>query len=372
MRAKQGTEQGTEQDRTVLWVPAVAEVAGVGRHVLDAVAAGIPGWRVMVLVPEGPLRDALPDSQLVTGVEFGPEHGFFRSARGVRRAAHECGADLVHSHLSWADFVCVAAMPGCPVVSTEHGVSDDPMAYATGRADVLVTTAAHRVRLQRTSAVICVSRATADVVAARWHPPKRTAIQVIPNGIDRLRASIGVATGTEPGSLSGTRPLTVGYLGRFAPEKRVDLLLRAMPTLVERFPDIQLALAGSGELEADLRALVGALRLDRHVRFDGWVDSRPWLSGIDVLCLPSVWESCSYALLEAMAMGVGVVAAPVGGNGELLPGDAVADPRDSKALADAIGLQLTDRNRRPTLPDSVPTTAGMTERIAGVYLEVVR
>lgn len=41
--------------RTALWLVPVAELAGVARHVLDAATEGIPGWRLVVLCPEGSL-----------------------------------------------------------------------------------------------------------------------------------------------------------------------------------------------------------------------------------------------------------------------------------------------------------------------------
>ena len=42
---------------TALWVVPVPEVAGVGRHVLDVVEVGVPGYRLIVLCPPGPLAD---------------------------------------------------------------------------------------------------------------------------------------------------------------------------------------------------------------------------------------------------------------------------------------------------------------------------
>ncbi len=353
----------SRQDRTVLWVPAVGEVAGAGRHVLDVVGEGIPGWRVIVLCPPGPLRDALPQAQVIAVGGYGQQAGFRSSVRAVRQVVHAIQPDIVHSHLSWADLACVAAMTGRPLVSTEHGICGDRMEYATSRIDATVTAMAHTARLRRTRALICVSRATADAVGTRWHPPHRMIARVVPNGIERRDHG--------DDTRRSTAPLTVGYLGRFAPEKRVDLLVRALPALLHNQPGARLFLAGSGETEAGLRDLIDKLGLTEHVRFEGWVDSQAWLPDIDVLCVPSIWENCSYAILEALSMGVGVVAAPVGGNVELLPTHALAEPLDELGLATAIERQLIDVNQRPSLPDSIPTVAGMAEQIAEVYAEVI-
>ena len=45
--------------RTALWVVPVSDLAGVARHVLDVAGAGLPGWRLTVLAPPGPLPDRL-------------------------------------------------------------------------------------------------------------------------------------------------------------------------------------------------------------------------------------------------------------------------------------------------------------------------
>jgi len=252
----------------------------------------------------------------------------------------------------------------------------------------------------------------------RWRPPKRTIVKVIPNGIERLVARAGVGgeaavaeTKAEAGAVAGARQpgpgsamgvaasvgaatasieapavsggatavdrakrrgsgSVVGYLGRFSPEKRVDLLVRAFAVLATDHPESTLALAGSGDGESELRTLATELGVANRVRFDGWVDSAQWLGGIDVLCLPSVWENCSYALLEALAAGIGVVAAPVGGNPELLPDSALADPDNPAAFAAAIAAQLTDPAARPTLASTIPTVAGMAGQVALVYRRV--
>lgn len=354
--------------RTALWVVGAGEVAGVGRHVLDVARAGIPGWNLKVLAPPGPLRESLP-ADLVVGVEFGPSLGFLASARATRRVASESGASIVHAHLAWADFVAAAARPTAALVSTEHGIAGDPMTYANSQIDATATGIAHRWRLRRLRALICVSHATERVVRERWHPPGRLPMHMIPNGIDRLARTPSAAEERPQGSSDAhvTGSLTVGYLGRFAPEKRVDLLIRAFHLLVEKLPSARLSLAGAGVGEPALRQLVAELSLTDRVDFVGWVDAQEWLAGIEVVCLPSVWENCSYALLESLASGVGVVAAPVGGNPQFLPAHALADPRNVPEMARALRGQLLAQTTRPTLPDCVPTVEQMTEQLGRVY-----
>ena len=91
-----------------------------------------------------------------------------------------------------------------------------------------------------------------------------------------------------------------------------------------------------------------------------------------VLALLSVWENCSYALLDALAHRVGVVASPVGGNPEVVPADCLVDPADARAVAAAIVRQGLDVATRPELPADWPDVAAMTGQVARVYAEVDR
>jgi len=131
-------------------------------------------------------------------------------------------------------------------------------------------------------------------------------------------------------------------------------------------------MAGAGELLPKLQQQAVALGIDDAVEFAGWVDATQWLAGIDVLCVSSIWGNCSYAILEALASGVGVVAADVGGNPELLPTEAMVDPMDSGAFASAVVRQLNHQRNIPRLPDGYPTRAQMAARLGEVYDRVSR
>lgn len=341
-------------------------MAGVGRHILDLVDTGIPGWGLRVLVPPGELADRLPDGVLVAG-DFGPEFGVATSVRTLRRVVRDVQPQVVHSHLAWADVVCATALLSVPHVSTEHGIAGDSELYATSRLDAAVTNTVHRLRMRRMAATICVSEATAAEVRRRWRPPASMPLVVIPNGVDRAEVGQSYAA-----IRSNSDPFTVGFLGRFSPEKRPELVLSAFALVRRDLPNAILSMAGAGQMQSVLEQQADQLGLSDAVRFVGWVDAASWLRGVDVMCVTSVWENCSYAILEALAAGVGVVAAPVGGNMELLPSAALADPQNAREFADAIISQCVDERTRPHQLSGYPTRMQMGSKIAGVYARVVR
>lgn len=346
-----------------MWAVPVSDLAGVARHVLDTVRAGLPGWRLVVLCPPGPLADAVREAGgEVVAAPFGPAAGTVASARTLRRVVRSVRPDVVHSHLSYADVVVAGATPRGPLlVTTEHGIADDDLVYHGNAAKARLMAGVHRTRLRRFGPVLAVSEATAGAMRAKWSV--RQPIVVTPNGIDR------VSTGsTDPVGPSAPRILS---LARLAPEKRLPDLVRAFAVVRRERPGAVLTLAGSGPLEGELRALADGLGVGDAVQLPGYVDAAAALAEHDVLALLSVWENCSYALLDALVAGAGVVASDVGGNPEILPARCLVDASDQAAVAAAL-LAQADPASRPTLAPTWPTTSQMTERIAAVYEGALR
>lgn len=104
------------------------------------------------------------------------------------------------------------------------------------------------------------------------------------------------------------------YSGRLAQVKRVDVLLRALSTMISQYPDVKLYLAGSGPLEVSLKRLCTKLGLSAKVVFLGRVQHnrlRVVYRSADIFVLPSEAELMSLSLLEAMASKCAVVASDV-------------------------------------------------------------
>ena len=212
----------------------------------------------------------------------------------------------------------------------------------------------------------------------------------IPNGveIDRFQPI------SSPEKLALRRKLSlpagplVIYTGRFVQEKRLDNLLKAWDQLQPDYKDVTLLLVGDGDEAASLKASAG-----QSVLFPGQVDDvLPYLQAADVFVLPSATEGLSNALLEAMAVGLPVIATSVGGapdlikdgeNGRLVPADDIGalrralntllgdeDIRRSlgqsarQIIVDQYALQVVAERLR-SLYDSILSRGLMTERAAG-------
>ena len=358
-----GRDTGHGTGRTALWALPVGDRGGVGRHAIDVASTGIPGWRTEFLVPDGPVVAALRASGASVRVaDFGPAHGLRSSASALRHAVADLRPRVVHTHLSYADVVGALVKPhGTALVTTEHGLADDDLVYHGSRARSQVRGLLHRARVRRADSLIAVSHATLRVARRKWHLPDRLRIHVLHNGIDR------------PDPLPAARPgLHVVSLARLAPEKRLPELVTAFGLVAAEHPDARLTLAGTGPLEQDLRRQVADLGLHDRVSFPGFVDAGTLLGQAHVLAQLSVWENCSYALLDALVHRVGVVASPVGGNPEIVPAACLVDPADARAVAAAIVRQGLEPGARPDLAADWPDVAAMTGQVARVYAEVDR
>ena len=190
---------------------------------------------------------------------------------------------------------------------------------------------------RRAARIVVPSRYTAAEVERRLAVPM-DAIAVCRNGAPAWPAR-GVAP--KPGHLL--------FVGTLAPRKNVSGLLDAYSRLATRRPDVpDLVLAGSGPGRAPWRPRLDRPPLAGRVRCTGYVD-RPSLEalygGARALVLPSLEEGFGLPALEAMTVGVPVVASNRGALPEVV-GDAgvLVDPTDPGALANAMERMLTDES----------------------------
>lgn len=150
----------------------------------------------------------------------------------------------------------------------------------------------------------------------------------------------------------------VAYVGRFGPEKRIDVLLDAWELIAPRYPNASLVFVGQGRMEQAIRE-----RALPRVHLTGILHG-PALAeayaSADVLAFPSDTETFGNVLLEAMASGVACVAAGAGGVMEFTADGENAllvPPRDAGALGTAIAALLSGPALRTRLAEGGRSTA---------------
>jgi glycosyltransferase involved in cell wall biosynthesis len=144
--------------------------------------------------------------------------------------------------------------------------------------------------------------------------------------------------------------------GRLVRQKGFDILIEALALAGPLLGDWELVLLGDGAQRAELEGLVRARHLTDRVRLLGAVDNPyPVIAGADLLVHPARWEPFGVVLLEALALGVPVVATdcPGGTREILLDGECgvLVPPEDPASLSSAIAGLAGDAGRRQRLAD---------------------
>ena len=139
----------------------------------------------------------------------------------------------------------------------------------------------------------------------------------------------------------------IGSIGRLTSEKGHRYLLEAFPAVLRKFPDSKLLLVGDGNLREKLLMRAKKLGITESVIFLGYKkDIKPLLSIMDIFVFPSLTEGFGMALLEAMAMGVPIIASKVGGIPEIIKeGETgvLVKPKSSSEIAEAIIKLLSEK-----------------------------
>ena len=136
-------------------------------------------------------------------------------------------------------------------------------------------------------------------------------------------------------------------VGRLAAQKNQSLLIR----LLKRLPDVQLAIAGEGELRSVLEGEARSLGVFDRVFFLGEIPPEEignFLLTGDVFIFPSVYEATGLAMVEAMQIGLPVIASDVPGIREVLEEEdgslagVLGDPEDENGFCEAVKKILKD------------------------------
>jgi len=204
-------------------------------------------------------------------------------------------------------------------------------------------------------------------------PPRL--IHLCANGID---AAFFQSTRTPT-----TNPIVIGVVCALRPEKGLETLIEAFDRLNAPPATAQLRIIGSGPSLPSLQQLARKLNLADRCTFEpATKDIASALQWIDIFVLPSLSESFSNSLMEAMAFGCCVVASKTGGNPELVADQQsglLFPPGDSAALAACLDLLLRNTALRARLAAAGAerirtefTLEHAARRMAEIYAQVLR
>lgn len=326
---------------------------------------GLPAHETIAIEPKSRRRrDLPPELGSLDVVRLGTSRlrflGTWLYMRNLRRWFAQNPVDLAYvSMLKHDAYVALGAGEslGFPVVLRPEGAgaTGDVAWQGWGRFGRKIGR-----RCRRADAFIAISKAIEKELETAWvsgtmrdgdnrpfspgPSPDRPRIVSIPNGVPIP----ALAWQVRPGWRESPQAV---FVGRLAKEKGLDTLITAWPIVRASYHEARLTLIGEGPERPHLEALVRSLGLGNSVDLPGQADSEDvadHLRRADLFVLPSREEGMSVALLEAMAMGIPVIASSIPGNRRLLSDfkhGRLAPADDPGSLAGVIVGQWADFDR---------------------------
>lgn len=318
-----------------LWAGAEVQVATVASYLVGRPEIELTA----VLLNEGPLAGELRRLGVPVTVLDEQRHNALAILLSLTRLLRDHPVDVVHTH-RYKDTVLgaiAAKLGGVPcLVRTIHGQSEPMRGW--DRAKFRIYEGLDRLALRCfADRIIAVSRRMGGSLECGYKPGT---VVTIHNGVDlrRIRPTrppdhVRQELGIDPAAL------LIGTVGRLSPVKGHAHFLRAARLILERQPGARFLIVGDGPLRPQLESSARQLGIDRACVFSGSrTDIYDLMAAMDVFVLPSLDEGIPMALLEAMAVGVPVVATAVGGVPEVVAHRAtglLVRSGDERALAEA-------------------------------------
>jgi glycosyltransferase involved in cell wall biosynthesis len=244
--------------------------------------------------------------------------------------------DLVHTHGYFADIIGmpISKILHIPHISTCHGfISNDRKLKIYNSLDKL--------SLRFCERIIAVSEEIKNGLLKKGINESK--IVVIQNAVQNSYGRKEFADHrTEKRRFLSIEQdeFVIGYVGRLSEEKGVHYLIEAGSVLKESFEPFKIIIIGDGPRRKELKDLTKLKGLEREIIFTGFQsDVENWLPALDVFVLPSLTEGTPMALLEAMSVGIPIIATSVGGVPKIVENEIsgfLIEPADFRALAEKI------------------------------------
>ena len=342
--------------RARLVLIAEATSGGVRRH-LQTILESISRDKFDPILYCSALRDPTFMSDIAEMEKSGITVRLFSMRRGISpvsdiwnlfsiaRALRKDLPHIVHTHSSKAGFIGRLAAKFAGIPRVIHSPHVFPFEMRVSWHSRMLYLWLERLAACWTDMLLAVSKSEKKIAARRCGFPEEK-IVLIRNGIDcgvwtpagrRRKEAARRACGIPRTSF------TVGLVGRLSPQKGCLIFVDTCMVLLSLSRDLTFVVCGDGPMEKTMRERVRQCGMEKHFLF---MRQSQKIQGIyrtlDCLMLPSLWESCPYTALEAMAMGIPVVASNVGGIPEIIKHRAsglISEPSPRKLAKNIIWLK---------------------------------
>lgn len=334
---------------------------------------------VVLSFTPGPMVEELEKMGIETHVIY-TERGFDFSVFGkVTQFLKDHKIQLVHNHGTRAtsNLYWSCRKLGIPMIYTVHGWSfhDDQGFF---KKNARIASEAFLSRKVDCTVSVSYSNQTTGQKYIRGFKSK-----VIRYGIDTKKFNPDKwVSDIRPQYGIPERHVLIGYVVRMDIQKDPINMIKAYKKVCDQRKDVTLLMIGDGPLKQETVELINTLGIKDRVVIDNFRQDVPnVLAGIDIYCLPSLWEGLPIGMMEAIAMRKCVVVSAVDGSKEVIKdgyNGLLITPQKPDELAEALIKVIDDKDLRNTLAGNAYqtiqeefTAEAMTRKIEGLYGEVL-
>jgi len=319
-------------------------------------------------------RDKQDSEKTVNGIKVHYIRGvgnaltrYWRFARSASKKIEELnkqiGFDVIHANLPLVPSFAIpkdsAKALVCAVHSTWKGEAivtkrDNPKELNPNEKSMLrfnfVLRSYEKKLMKRSDALIAVSKYTVEELTELYGIDEKK-VHVIYNGVDveKFKPKPNKAELRREFGLEEEKKLVL-FVGRLYHRKGLEILLRSIPPVIQKFSNVKFVISGKGfkQKEESLKNLAKQLDIEDHVSFLGYVpdEKLPSLyAASDIFVLPAIYENFPFAILEAQSTGLPVISTKVGGIAEFLVDNQngfLIEPGDPTQLTQRILTLLQD------------------------------
>jgi glycogen synthase len=283
--------------------------------------------------------------------------------------------DLVHLHTHWVWPVARAIQEETqiPVIYTVHSLDRAEYEFGNEVPNLLDRCPDQEGALAAADRIVVLTRHESDLLS-HYYPWLQEGVRIVGNGIDDY-------SGAREAIRKKRRkdPVVVLYSGRLVERKGVSELFATIPRILEKAPTTRFVLVG-GPANCPVHDVVrewlppNLYPYGSQIHFTGWLPPQQvakWYRAADILVVPSHYEPFGMVILEGMLHGLPIVAADVGGPGDILEHERsglLFPPRDVEALTRAL-LQLV---HNPALRKKLGTRASIEVRRKWLWPRLVK
>ena len=296
----------------------------------------------------------------------------------ISRLGHkitEIDPDIVHAIITHIPYSTAAAfIRNKPTVLTILGVAAKEIKYDKGIIPFIIS-AIHilneRYVISKISNIIIITPSIRNLIS-KWTKSKIYSVQ---DGIEFEKI--------QKFELHKSEKPDVLFISHLTKLKGVDILIKAIPIVLNSVPDLRVYIAGTGPQEAELKKLVKELNLEAHVKFLGFIgdeeEKYSYYKACKVVVAPSRWDCQPYAVTEGGACGKPIIASDMSNAALLDDGKTgfIFQSENIEDLAKQIIKLLTDDKLREEMGKAALEKAReydwnrIVDRHVEIYKEVI-